>query len=129
MAGWSAWSFKKRPRPASASASPPRSATPRFQSRKPAARSGIGSICDLRRREVDRSLPIGHGNAIDQDQGGTMAVAASAPGFELQHNIWFLAAKSRPLIVGHRGVPVLHQENTLAGFRRAVELGLDAIEL
>ena len=41
----------------------------------------------------------------------------------------FLAAKTRPLIVGHRGVPTLHQENTLAGFRRAVELGLDAIEL
>jgi glycerophosphoryl diester phosphodiesterase len=41
----------------------------------------------------------------------------------------FLAAKSRPLVVGHRGVPALHQENTLAGFRRAVALGVDAIEL
>src|SRR5258705_393861 len=41
----------------------------------------------------------------------------------------FLAPKPRPLIVGHRGVPALHQENTLAGFRHAVALGLDAIEL
>ena len=41
----------------------------------------------------------------------------------------FLAPKARPLIVGHRGVPTLHQENTLAGFRRAVELGIPAIEL
>jgi glycerophosphoryl diester phosphodiesterase len=41
----------------------------------------------------------------------------------------FLAPKARPLVVGHRGVPVLHPENTLAGFRRAVELGIDAIEL
>ncbi|HWU90054.1 MAG TPA: glycerophosphodiester phosphodiesterase family protein [Kofleriaceae bacterium] len=41
----------------------------------------------------------------------------------------FLAPKTRPLVVGHRGVPLLHQENTLAGFRRAVELGLPAVEL
>jgi len=32
-------------------------------------------------------------------------------------------------VVGHRGVPRLHQENTLAGFRRAVELGIPAVEL
>lgn len=31
--------------------------------------------------------------------------------------------------MGHRGVPKLHQENTLAGFRRAVELGIPAIEM
>ena len=41
----------------------------------------------------------------------------------------FLAVKQKPLVVGHRGVPRLHQENTLAGFRRAVELGIPAIEL
>ena len=41
----------------------------------------------------------------------------------------FLAGKARPIVVGHRGVPLLHQENTLAGFRRAVELGLPAVEL
>jgi len=41
----------------------------------------------------------------------------------------FLAGKHRPLVVGHRGVPMLHQENTLAGFRRAVALGIDAVEL
>lgn len=33
------------------------------------------------------------------------------------------------MIVGHRGVPVLHQENTLSGFRRAIALGIPAIEL
>ena len=41
----------------------------------------------------------------------------------------FLRGKQRPIVVGHRGVPALHQENTLAGFRRAVALGLPAIEL
>jgi len=41
----------------------------------------------------------------------------------------FLAGKQRPLVVGHRGVPKLHQENTLAGFKRAVSLGVPAIEL
>ncbi len=41
----------------------------------------------------------------------------------------FLAGKAKPIVVGHRGVPHLHQENTLAGFRRAVELGVPAIEL
>lgn len=34
-----------------------------------------------------------------------------------------------PLILGHRGVPEEHQENTMAGFKRAIELGLDGIEL
>lgn len=41
----------------------------------------------------------------------------------------FLVGKARPMVVGHRGVPTLHQENTLAGFRRAVQLGIPAIEL
>jgi glycerophosphoryl diester phosphodiesterase len=33
-----------------------------------------------------------------------------------------------PLVFGHRGVPLLHQENTLAGFRKALELGADGVE-
>jgi glycerophosphoryl diester phosphodiesterase len=33
------------------------------------------------------------------------------------------------LSFGHRGVPEEHQENTMAGFKRAVELGLDGVEL
>ena len=41
----------------------------------------------------------------------------------------FTAAKRLPLVVGHRGVPVLHQENSLAGYRRAIELGVPAIEM
>lgn len=40
----------------------------------------------------------------------------------------FLAPKTRPLILGHRGVPALHQENTLAGVLRAIELGIDGVE-
>ncbi|HVV88434.1 MAG TPA: glycerophosphodiester phosphodiesterase [Kofleriaceae bacterium] len=41
----------------------------------------------------------------------------------------FLAAKHRPLVVGHRGVPTLHQENSLVGFQKAIELGVPAVEL
>ena len=41
----------------------------------------------------------------------------------------FLVGKRRPIVVGHRGVPALHQENTLAGFRRALQLGVPAVEL
>jgi glycerophosphoryl diester phosphodiesterase len=41
----------------------------------------------------------------------------------------FLRGKQRPIVVGHRGVPALHQENTLAGFKRAVSLGIPAVEL
>jgi glycerophosphoryl diester phosphodiesterase len=41
----------------------------------------------------------------------------------------FLRGKQRPVVVGHRGVPALHQENTLAGFKRAVSLGVPAVEL
>lgn len=33
------------------------------------------------------------------------------------------------MVVGHRGVPMLHQENTLAGFRRAIAMGIPAVEL
>lgn len=36
--------------------------------------------------------------------------------------------RQRPLLLGHRGVPLLHQENTLAGLRRALELGIDGVE-
>ncbi|MGH2628831.1 MAG: glycerophosphodiester phosphodiesterase, partial [Anaerolineales bacterium] len=34
-----------------------------------------------------------------------------------------------PLVVGHRGAPRYAPENTLAGFRRAADLGADGIEL
>ncbi|MDQ8952344.1 glycerophosphodiester phosphodiesterase family protein [Acinetobacter rudis] len=34
----------------------------------------------------------------------------------------------KPLVVGHRGVPSLEDENTLEGAKRAVELGADAVE-
>lgn len=40
-----------------------------------------------------------------------------------------LPAGPRPLVVAHRGASRIAPENTLAGFRAAVELGADAIEL
>lgn len=40
----------------------------------------------------------------------------------------FFGERTRPLILGHRGVPLLHQENTLSGLRRALELGIDGVE-
>jgi glycerophosphoryl diester phosphodiesterase len=43
-------------------------------------------------------------------------------------NLFFKPDKTRPLVLGHRGVPALHQENSVAGFRRAVELGIDGVE-
>ncbi|GHF52825.1 glycerophosphoryl diester phosphodiesterase [Deinococcus metalli] len=34
-----------------------------------------------------------------------------------------------PLLLGHRGTPRLHRENTLAGFQAALDAGLDGVEL
>lgn len=34
-----------------------------------------------------------------------------------------------PLLLGHRGTPTLHRENTLAGFQAALDAGLDGVEL
>src|SRR5436190_12009600 len=55
-----------------------------------------------------------------------MVVAVARPKTEPNP---FLRGKQRPVVVGHRGVPVLHQENTLAGFQRAIALGVPAVEL
>jgi glycerophosphoryl diester phosphodiesterase len=55
-----------------------------------------------------------------------MVVAVARPKTEPNP---FLRGKQRPIVVGHRGVPVLHQENTLAGFRRAMSIGVQAVEL
>ena len=35
---------------------------------------------------------------------------------------------SRPLLLGHRGVPARHPENTLPGFQAALDAGLDGVE-
>jgi len=40
-----------------------------------------------------------------------------------------MLGKKKPIVVGHRGVPARHQENSLAGFKRAVQLGVPAVEL
>ncbi|GGK97970.1 glycerophosphodiester phosphodiesterase [Deinococcus radiotolerans] len=34
-----------------------------------------------------------------------------------------------PLLLGHRGTPALHRENTLMGFQAALDAGLDGVEL
>lgn len=52
----------------------------------------------------------------------------SLPAVEVKQNI-FCAEKTKPLVIGHRGVPLVHQENTLAGFQAAVDIGIDGIEL
>jgi glycerophosphoryl diester phosphodiesterase len=43
-------------------------------------------------------------------------------------NHGFRTAQHKPIVLGHRGVPKLVQENTLAGFRKALELGIDGVE-
>ncbi len=34
-----------------------------------------------------------------------------------------------PLIIGHRGVKGIAPENSLSGFKKAIELGIDGVEL
>lgn len=41
----------------------------------------------------------------------------------------FFGQKARPLVLGHRGVPRIRQENTVAGIRAALELGADGVEI
>jgi glycerophosphoryl diester phosphodiesterase len=43
--------------------------------------------------------------------------------------MWQHRATGRTLVFGHRGAMGYAPENTMAGFRKAVELGVDAIEL
>ena len=40
-----------------------------------------------------------------------------------------MAPMSSPLLLGHRGTPRLHRENTLIGFQAALDAGLDGVEL
>ena len=41
----------------------------------------------------------------------------------------FFNSRPFPLILGHRGTPTHYQENTLAGFRKAKDLGAHGVEL
>ena len=43
-----------------------------------------------------------------------------------EDNIFF--TKSLPLVIGHRGNPMLYQENTLAGYKSLLELNVDGFE-
>jgi len=51
-----------------------------------------------------------------------MVVDAQRPRLELFRH-------DRPVVIGHRGAPVLAPENTLASFEAAVSVGADAVEL
>lgn len=62
-------------------------------------------------------------STVDVSPGQTRRGESESPG--VNH---FFRDKQRPLILGHRGVPLLHQENTLAGLRKALELGIDGVE-
>ncbi|TBX99055.1 glycerophosphodiester phosphodiesterase [Rhizobium laguerreae] len=37
--------------------------------------------------------------------------------------------RARPLVIGHRGAPLRHTENTIISYKTALELGADAIEV
>ncbi len=41
----------------------------------------------------------------------------------------FFQDRTVPLVLGHRGIPLEHQESTLAGFERLIELGIPGAEL
>src|SRR5262249_3179625 len=41
----------------------------------------------------------------------------------------FVSRPGRPFVLGHRGMMALYQENSLSGFRRAMELGIDGVEM
>ena len=41
----------------------------------------------------------------------------------------FILILATPLIIGHRGYPILYPENTLLSFRKAIESGADGVEL
>jgi glycerophosphoryl diester phosphodiesterase len=41
----------------------------------------------------------------------------------------WLLARNKPLNIGHRGAMASAPQNTLAAFRKAVELGADGVEL
>ncbi|MDI1428801.1 glycerophosphodiester phosphodiesterase [Polyangium sorediatum] len=45
---------------------------------------------------------------------------------KVQHPVF--APKTKPLVFGHRGTPLLHQENSMAGFRRAAAMGIAGVE-
>ena len=46
--------------------------------------------------------------------------------YTTKDNIFF--KKRIPLVIGHRGNPMKHQENTLAGFKSLLDLNVDGFE-
>jgi glycerophosphoryl diester phosphodiesterase len=58
----------------------------------------------------------------------TTAVAISTPS-RAASPAETLLASPRPLVIGHRGYPSIAPENTLASFERALQAGVDLVEL
>ena len=58
-----------------------------------------------------------------------MMANKSTPKRHLPFSSIFQKETNLPLILGHRGVPEEHQENTMAGFKRAIAQGIDSVEL
>ena len=58
----------------------------------------------------------------------TTAVAVSTP-CRAASPAETLLASPRPVVIGHRGYPSIAPENTLASFDRALQAGVDLVEL
>ena len=68
--------------------------------------------------------------SVSETSGATASVNCEAARREIttltKDNIFF--TKKTPLVVGHRGNPMVHQENSLAGFKSLLDLNVDAFE-
>ena len=68
--------------------------------------------------------------SVSETSGATASVNCEAVRREIttltKDNIFF--TKKTPLVVGHRGNPMVYQENSLAGFKSLLDLNVDAFE-
>ena len=68
--------------------------------------------------------------SVSETSGATASVNCEAARREIttltKDNIFF--TKKTPLVVGHRGNPMVYQENSIAGFKSLLDLNVDAFE-